>query len=87
MGVLVCVGAKISHDNERFEFSDGDEPRAKRNHYQTLARLNERGGLSWSEAAAILEDREWRKMPDAEAEALVRAIIGSRPTLTKKEPT
>ena len=37
-------------------------PHAKQamsNHGQTLQRLAERGGLSFCEAAAILEDRKW----------------------------
>lgn len=31
------------------------EAQAKRNHYQTLERLAERGGLSWVELVAIVE--------------------------------
>jgi hypothetical protein len=46
---------------------------AQRNHSQTLERLAERGGLSFDEAAAILEDRPWSAIqfpgqePSAEA--------------------
>ncbi len=40
---------------------------AMRNHYQTLERLAERGGLSWSEMAAVLEDRPWSQMSASEA--------------------
>jgi hypothetical protein len=40
---------------------------AERNHYQTLERLNERGGLSYCELVAVLEDRPWRKMTTDEA--------------------
>lgn len=43
------------------------EDQAQRNHYQSLKRLAERGGLSHSELCAVLEDREWRSMPDHEA--------------------
>lgn len=50
---------------------------AQRNHYQSLERLAERGGLSWCEAAAVLEDREWHSMPDEEAEATVLAIVAA----------
>lgn len=40
---------------------------------QTLARLEARGGLGWCEAAAILEDRDWRKMDkDAARDAVMR---------------
>jgi hypothetical protein len=38
---------------------------ARRNHGQTLHRLHERGGLSWCEALAVLEDRKWRPEPNA----------------------
>lgn len=38
------------------------ERQAQRNHSQTLARLQERGGLSACEAVAVLEDREYRSM-------------------------
>ena len=35
------------------------EQQALRNHMQTLQRLSERGGLSYCEALAVLEDRAW----------------------------
>lgn len=50
---------------------------AERNHRQTVQRLAERGGLSWDEMLAVLTDRAWRAVPDAEkadAAALCRAI-------------
>ena len=37
------------------------------NHSQSVERLAERGGLCASELAAVLEDRPWRSMADAEA--------------------
>lgn len=43
------------------------EAQAQRNHSQTLNRLKDRGGLSPSELLAVLEDRDWKKMSDAEA--------------------
>ena len=46
---------------------------AKRNHYQTLERLAERGGLGWSELIAVLENREWRW--DDHAKAKVLALV------------
>lgn len=39
-----------------------NEEWAQRNHEQTLARLNERGGLSACEALAIIEKRRWHRM-------------------------
>lgn len=51
------------------------EPQALKNHDQTLARLHDRGGLSACEALAVLEDRPWRPMDDAEAnEQLCKAV-------------
>lgn len=38
------------------------EAQAQRNHYQTLQRLAERGGLAPSEAVAVLEDRQFQDM-------------------------
>lgn len=42
------------------------EAQAQRNHGQSLEKLAYRGGLSFSEAAAIMEDRKWSpiKWPD-----------------------
>ncbi len=42
------------------------EEQARKNHYQSLARLAERGGLGADEAVAILEDRDWKRMPGAD---------------------
>lgn len=42
------------------------EAQALANHYQTLKRLAERGGLSSSEAVAVLEGRQWKPIPDAD---------------------
>lgn len=41
------------------------EYQARMNHDQTLDVLAKRGGLSASEALAVLEDRKWRNDPDA----------------------
>lgn len=49
------------------------ERQAMRNHGgQSLRRLAERGGLSWTEALAVLTDREfpWRQKHDPEADRL-----------------
>ena len=43
------------------------EQQAQRNHDQTLKQLAKRGGLSPSEAVAILEDRPWRLMDEIAA--------------------
>jgi hypothetical protein len=37
--------------------------RVRRNHGEPPERLAVRGGLSWCELVAILEDRPWRPMP------------------------
>jgi hypothetical protein len=43
------------------------ERQAMKNHYQTLERLAERGGLSPDELVAVLEDRRWSNIPLKEA--------------------
>lgn len=43
------------------------EAQAKKNHGQSLERLAERGGLSACEAIAILEDRDWKRMDEQDA--------------------
>ena len=44
------------------------------NHYQTVERLAERGGLSWCELHAVLNNRAWQKMDGNTAIAECRAI-------------
>lgn len=51
------------------------ERQADRNHYQTLKRLAERGGLSPAEAVAVLEDREYRQMGNQEAADRLKAMV------------
>jgi len=49
------------------------EEQAQANHWQSLSRLRERGGLSMCEAAAIAERRRWREQKVSEAaEAIAR---------------
>lgn len=48
---------------------------ARENHYQTIERLAERGGLWASEAVAVLEDREWHHMDLSAAEKRLRELI------------
>lgn len=54
------------------------EAQAERNHYQSLRRLAERGGLSPAEMVAVLEDRPWRNMDPAAAVARLNEIIKER---------
>jgi len=52
------------------------EAQAKKNHGQTVARLKERGGLSWCELAAVLGDRRYHRMDrDAAHEAAMRRVL------------
>lgn len=51
---------------------------AQRNHGQTLERLAERGGLGPDEAVAVLENRPWRRMPRAEANATLAKMLMGR---------
>ena len=49
---------------------------AEANHYQSVERLAQRGGLSWAELAAVLDDRPFAKMTNDEAhEAVMRHVI------------
>jgi hypothetical protein len=53
------VGGRPSSGNERFplELFEPHRRQAWGNHGRSLEGLAERGGLSWAEALAILEDR------------------------------
>jgi hypothetical protein len=51
------------------------ERQAQKNHYQSLERLAERGGLGLDEAIAILEDRPWHKMDEIVALERLSEII------------
>lgn len=53
------------------------EKQAQKNHYQTLKRLAERGGLSPSEAVAVIEDREWRRMSDEDSIARLNQLLSA----------
>ena len=44
---------------------------ANRNHYQSVERLHERGGLSWCEVLAVLEDRKFTLVADAREKVAV----------------
>ena len=47
---------------------------AQTNHGQTVSRLAERGGLSWSELHAVLHNRRWQKMDSNEAMIACRGL-------------
>lgn len=47
---------------------------AYENHRQTVARLAERGGLSWIEMYAVLHNQKWQKMDENEAILACRSI-------------
>ena len=52
------------------------ERQAMANHsQQTLERLAYRGGLSVCEAVAVLEDRRWHRMEEADARARLKALV------------
>jgi len=51
------------------------EAQCLRNHGQTVQRLHERGGLSASEALAVLEDREWTAMDAVAANRQLLEIV------------
>jgi hypothetical protein len=50
-----------------FPMSLFNEEQAKKNHGQSLSRINERGGLTPSEMVANIERRNWTPMPAEEA--------------------
>ncbi len=49
--------------------------RAFKNHTQSLQALNERGGVTWCEALALLEDREWVSMAEVRAIARIEELV------------
>jgi len=48
-----------------WEIVEPHRKRAEKNHYQTLERLAERGGLSWAELVAVMADRPIRDIFNA----------------------
>lgn len=54
---------------------ESHEEQAIINHGQTFQRLAERGGLSYSEALAVLEDRRWTDVEQNEAKHKVYCIV------------
>lgn len=51
---------------------------AQRNHYQSLIRLDERGGLCPSEMMANIERRAWHRMDENEAAQKLAKLIAER---------
>jgi len=56
-----------------WQFVEDHAKQAYENHRQTVERLAERGGLSWCELCAVVQDRKWSKMETADAIEQVRA--------------
>lgn len=67
--ILGGQGAKVD-----FQLVADHGKQAKTNHYQTVERLAERGGLSWCELFAVLNNRKWQKMDENDAIVECRAI-------------
>ncbi len=54
------------------------EDQAYKNHRQSLQQLANRGGLDPGELLAVMEDRPWRHMSDADAQAgLLRILVNA----------
>lgn len=66
--VLGSQGAKVD-----WQFVADHGKQAQRNHYQTVERLAQRGGLSWCELAAVIENREYKNMDTNDAIVAVRS--------------
>lgn len=66
-----------SHSTEYIPwfYLSGCAERALKNHGQSLETLAQRGGLSWCEALALMEDRPWCRMDNDEAKRKVHQII------------
>lgn len=51
------------------------EAQALKNHYQTLQRLAERGGLDWNETLAVLTDSDFHRIDEDIAKDKVIEIV------------
>lgn len=76
MGLPEGVKAPPCPTSIPWKMVEPHDEQSQRNHgRQTLRRLAERGGLSPQEAVAVLEDRDWRRMPAKDAcERLVELL-------------
>ena len=63
----ISVGFETRLEPLAWAIIEPHREQAMKNHGQTLERLRERGGLGPCEAVAILEDRRWRRMFQADA--------------------
>lgn len=52
-----------------------DRQQAQTNHFQSLERLAQRGGMSWCEMAAIVLNKRWQKFEQAYAKAICRDVL------------
>jgi hypothetical protein len=77
--VSMPIGPGAAITCERFWMDADHEQQAQWNHGQSLARLAERGGLDWCEAAAIVLNREWCPMRADRAEQIVRTHLEKEP--------
>lgn len=59
-----------------WEYVERHEAQAKKNHYQDLETLAKRGGLSWCELLAVLQDMPWTKCSQEVARILVLEMVG-----------
>lgn len=76
---LCASGATAAVIAVPWEMIAPHERQAKANHGgQTLKRLAERGGLGLAEAVAVLEDRPFKRMALADANAALLAIMRQR---------
>ncbi len=75
----VQVFFKIMHCKTRRAIPWGmiapHEDQARKNHGQSLQRLNERGGLSPAEAVAVLEGREWTAVEPEEGYVRLEELV------------
>ncbi len=61
---------------------------ARSNHYQSVDRLAERGGLSWCELYAVLHNQKWQKMDSNDAMIACRSLeVRYLRALAQGEPT
>jgi len=59
-----------------FDVVKSHEAQALKNHGQTVERLRDRGGLAWTQLAAVLNDRKWEGMSlDDAHEAAMRVVL------------
>lgn len=78
MGCARRVGCGCEYQTFRIPWTAiaPHEQQAQKNHGQSLARLAERGGLSWNEALAVLEDRAYSPVGDQCVRSEVERIVG-----------